>query len=109
MILNLLVLVLIIAVTAYFVTQGLLSTTLTLVTAIFSAIIAIGLFEPLQGMLMGFRPQVARAGAFMAIYIVAFLICRLAMEIAVPKNIQLPKLVDSVGGGLVGFFAAMVL
>jgi hypothetical protein len=109
MLFNFLMLLVILLLTAYFATQGLLSALLTFVTAAFASILALGLFEPMQGILEAYRPGFARGITFLVLYVAIFLGLRFASDYAVPKNIKLAKIMDTVGGGVLGFFAAMVV
>lgn len=109
MILNLLVLLLIVLLTLYLSTQGLLSATLALITAAFASIFAMALFEPLQSLVGDFRPDYARGVTFLLLFFLCFSAIRISADFAVPKNIVLPPWIDRISGGLVGFFAAMVV
>lgn len=109
MILNLLLLVLILLTTAYLANQGLLSSLLALATAIFSSVLAMALMEPAQGILGKYQPNYARGGTFLLLFLLAFAVTRVVADIAVPKTIKLPRLINRVSGGIVGFITALVV
>jgi hypothetical protein len=109
MILNLLVLLLIVLLTLYLSAQGLLSATLALITATFASIFAMALFEPLQSLVGDYRPDYARGVTFLLLFFLCFSAIRISADFAVPKNIVLPPRIDRSCGGLVGFFAALVV
>jgi hypothetical protein len=109
MLVNILALVAILLITGYYATQGLFSAALSLVTAVFASLLAMGLFEPLSGIIGSYKPAHARGVTFLLLFLFALSLCRLAADYLIPKAIRLNKTVDSVGGGLAGFFAAMVI
>src|ERR1035437_1321181 len=109
MLFNFIVLLVILRATAFFATQGLLSAVLAFITGMFASILAMGLFEPLEGMIEGYWPGLARGVTFLIIYVVIFAVCRFGVDYAVPLKLKLPKIADTVGGGIVGFFAALVI
>lgn len=109
MILNLIVLVLIILITAYLANQGMLSSLLVLATATFSSVLAMGLMETAQGAIAKFKPEYARSAAFLLVFILSFSVTRVAADMAVPKNIKLPLLINRAVGGIVGFVTALVV
>ncbi len=109
MILSLLVLLIIILLTLYLATQGALSAALELVAAAFASIAAMALFEPLQGIIAGWRPEYARGVTFLVLYFLIFSGLRLATDQLVPKNVVMPAWIDRSLGAVVGFFAAMIV
>src|ERR1035437_7719577 len=109
MLFNFIVLLVILRATAFFATQGLLSAVLAFITGAFASILAMGVFEPLQGMIEAYWPGLARGVTFLIVYVVIFAVCRFGADYAVPKKLKLPKIADTVGGGIVGFFAALVI
>lgn len=109
MTLNLIVLVLILLITLYLATQGLLSATLAFITATFSSILAMGLTEPLQGIVSSWRPDYARGTTFLVLFLILFSLTRVIADVVIKKNIKLPPLINRAGGGVAGFFASLVV
>src|SRR5271170_2772845 len=109
MILNGVSLLLILLMAAYLGNQGVLSALLTLITATFASILAAAYFEPLQGLLAGWRPDYARGITFLLLFFLAFSGCRIAADMLILKNLKLPRLIDRAIGGVVGLFAGLVI
>ena len=109
MALNVIVFLLLVLITLYLATQGMLSALLALATSIFASILAMALVEPLKGFIGGWRPDDARGITLLLLYVVAFSVTRVGADMAVPKNIKLPKLVNRVAGGVAGFFTSLVV
>ena len=82
---------------------------LALITAIFASLLAMGLLEPLQGLMASWKPDYARGATLLLLFLIAFAILRIVADIAVPKTIRLPVMVNRVTGGVLGFFTALVI
>jgi hypothetical protein len=102
------VLVLILIMTSYLATQGTLSALWTLIAASFASLVAMGAYETLALTIAKWKPDYARGLAFLAIFLVAFLICKLLGDNLVPKNIRLPKGADRGIGAIFGFLTGLV-
>jgi hypothetical protein len=109
MVLNVIVFLLIVLITLYLATQGMLSSLLALATSIFASLLAMALMEPLKGIIGSWRPEYARGMTFLLLYLLVFGATRFAADMAVPKNIKLPNLVNRVVGGVLGFFTSLVV
>src|SRR5271154_4434405 len=109
MIFNFVSLLLILLVAAYLGNQGVLSALLALITATFASILAAAYFEPLQGVLAGWRPDYARGLTFLLLFFLAFSGCRIAADMLILKNLRLPKIIDRAIGAVVGLFAGLVI
>src|SRR5690242_1543075 len=110
MIFNLLVFAVIMMLTLYLATQGMVSAFLALVTAIFSSLLAMALTEPLESATIGkLSVEYQRGVTFLALFLLAFAITRIVADILVPKNIKVSVLINRIVGGLLGFFAALVV
>lgn len=109
MIFNLLVLLLIVLITLYMATQGLLSTLLALFTAAFSSILAMALTEPLEFIVGKMSIEYQRGLTFLALFLLTFGATRVVADLVVPNNIKLPLLINRITGGVVGFFVAMIV
>ncbi|HVX85598.1 MAG TPA: CvpA family protein [Phycisphaerae bacterium] len=102
------VLLFILIMTSYLATQGTLSALWTLISASFASLVAMGTFETLAFTIAKWKPDYSRGLAFLAIFLVAFLICKLLGDNLVTKNIRLPKGVDRGVGALFGFLTGLI-
>ncbi len=89
--------------------SGALSSILALIAAVFGSILAGALFESLQGVIAGYRPDYARGFTFLILFLAAFAVCRFGADFAVPRNIKLPKLINKAIGGVFGLFTGLVI
>ena len=104
MLLNFVVLVLILLVAAYYSSQGLFTATLNLIAAVFASLISMACYP------LGLSDLHSRAICLLLpLFMFALGLCKLAANRAVPKAIKFTKTIDSVGGGIMGFFAALVI
>jgi hypothetical protein len=107
---DILALVLILLITGYYATQGLFSTAISLVAAIFASVLAMALYEPFSAVIASWKPAPARGVTFLLLFFLVLSGLRLGSDFIVPKGIRLTnRLADSIGGGLLGFFAALVI
>jgi hypothetical protein len=109
MLLNFLSLALIILLAAYLANQGVLSSMIAFISAVFGSILAGALFESLQFLIAGYKPEYARGFTFLILFLVAFALCRFGADFAVPKNIKLPKMINRVLGGVFGLLGSLVI
>jgi hypothetical protein len=109
MLLNFLSLALILLLAAYLGNQGVLSALLSFIAAAFGSILAGGLFEPLEGIIAGFKPEYARGFTFLILFMLAFTLCRFGADYAVPKNIKFSKTINRAVGGLFGLLASLII
>lgn len=109
MIFNVLIFLVIVLTTMYLATQGMVSSMIALVTAMFSSVLAMALMEPLQGIIGGFRPDYGRGVTFLLLFLFIFSATRIAGDIAVKKNITLNLWVNRGMGAFFGFFTALVV
>ncbi len=109
MLFNAIMLMFIVLITMFLSTQGLLTSLIALVTAIFSSILAMALMEPLQNILAGMYPDYARGITLLVVFLVAFAVTRFAADAMIPENIKLPAVANRLGGGILGFVTALVI
>ena len=109
MIFEILSLLLILLIAGYLGNQGTFSALLALIGAAFASLLAAALFEPLQGPIAGWRPDLARGLTFLLLFFLAFSACRIAADMIVVKNVKMNKIVDRSIGAVFGFFAAMIV
>jgi hypothetical protein len=109
MIFNCVVVLLVVIMTSYLASQGTLTAALSMIAAGFASLIAMATFEPLALVIAGWgKPDYARPVAFLAIFLVAYLICKLAGDNLVPRNLKLPKAVDRGVGAVFGLVAGLL-
>ncbi len=109
MLFDVLVFLLVALITMYLATQGMVSSLIALATATFSSILAIGLTEPLQGIVGSFRPDYGRGVTFLLLFFLIFSATRIVSDTVVKKNIKLNLWVNRAVGGFFGFFTALVV
>lgn len=109
MLLNAVVLLLIVLITSYLATQGMLSSIIALITAMFSSILAMALLDATEGLVASWKPDLARGVTLLALFLVAFGVTRFAADALIPENIKLPVMANRVVGGVVGFFTSLVV
>ena len=89
-------------------TQGFWSATLSAVCAVFAAALAVGYHENVVNTLLkGKMADQANAIAIVAVFALTYLILRIIFDKAIPGNLRLPVIVDKIGAGIMGFFAAI--
>jgi hypothetical protein len=89
-------------------TQGFWSATLSAVCAVFAAALAVGYHENVvNSLLKGKMADQANAFALIAVFGLTYLILRIIFDKAIPGNLRLPVIVDKIGAGIMGFFAAI--
>jgi len=109
MMLNAIVLLLLVLMTLYLSTQGMLSSLIALITSIFGSLLAMSLMEPLSFLVGKWRLDYAHGATLMLLFVVAFAVTRFAADALVPRNIKLPMLVNRAAGGFFGFFTSLVV
>jgi hypothetical protein len=89
-------------------TQGFWSATLSAVCAVFAAALAVGYHENVVNTLLkGKMADQANAIAIVAVFALTYLILRIIFDKAIPGNLRLPVIIDKIGAGIMGFFAAI--
>src|SRR5262245_58539845 len=109
MMLNILSILMIVLIMLYLSSQGFLSSILALVTSLFASVLAMALFEPLQGFVAGYRPDYARGVTMLLIFFLGMSGLRIAADMIVPKNIVLPSWLDRSLGGVTGFLTGLIV
>ncbi len=108
--LNLLALLMLVIITFFQSLQGLFAALILFVLSVISSAVAFGFYENLYtGLLAKWLPAEGEAVALMAIFLVTLLILRLVTDFGIKGNVPMPPKVDRIGGGLLGFFTAMVM
>ena len=109
MILQLIVLTLIILIALFLANEGALSAMLLLFSAVFASTLTMGIYEIAAQPLLGWQPDYARGLAFLLIFFLSFSVIRFLFDYLIRGDINLPLLPGRVIGGVVGFFAALVI
>lgn len=108
MIFNLMVLLMVLAITYFHYAQGLLSSLISMTIALLAAAVAIGCHEALVAGLLGGRMADSAAGLSMvAIFAVIYVVARIITDKIVPGNITTFLYLDKIGAGVCGFVAAL--
>ena len=89
-------------------TQGLFSAMIHFVLTVMAGIIALAIWEPLAGMLMGINPEIAWGAALLVPFGVSLLGFRFLFDRFVPGNLNFSPLPNSIGGGVFGFFSGIL-
>ncbi len=102
--------VLILAVTFYQGLQGLFTGLINCILAVLSAAVAFGFYENVYFAFLADRqPDYGRAIALVGIFVVTLLVLRTAVDSLIKGNVHFPVYVDRAGGGIFGFFTAMII
>lgn len=109
MILLAVIFLVVILLSLYQASQGVLSALLLLGSALFAGVVAAGSFETLVPIMSSWRPEYARGVMFLGCFLLTLSILRFLSDYVVPKDIKLPPLVNKISGGVVGFLATWVI
>jgi hypothetical protein len=109
MLFQLIFFLLILLATLYLSTQGIFSTLIMLACAAFASTMAMGTFEVVAVQMARWRPDYANAVALLGVFCVTFGILRLVTGFALPRNIKTTKLIDYIGGGVIGLVTSMII
>jgi hypothetical protein len=101
-------LLLVLIMMSYLASQGTLTALLGLVSAGFASLVAMAYFETFQHFMAGWKPDYARGVTFLVLFLVTYFICKIISDVAIPRNIRLPKAVDRGVGAVIGFFAGLL-
>ena len=109
MILQFIVLAFIILVALFLAAEGPLTAVLLLASAIFASALAMGIYEPVSHIMLGWRPGFARGVSFLLIFFIGFSIIRSLFDFLVRGDINLPLWPARISAGIVGFFVGMIV
>lgn len=107
MLFNFLVVVLVAAVAYFHYSQGMLSSLISMVIALFASVIAIGYYESLVPMFVDSLPDSAIAIAVTILFTLSYFIPRLIFDKFVPGNIRVPLVMDKGIAIICGLIAAL--
>ena len=108
--LNLLVLLMLVLITFFQSLQGLFAAMILLVLSVISSVVAFGFYEDLyKGLIAQWLPAEGQAVSLMVLFLVTLLVLRVVLDTAIKGNVLLPQRANRIGGGILGFFAAMVM
>ncbi|HOJ75818.1 MAG TPA: CvpA family protein [Phycisphaerae bacterium] len=107
---SLFAIVLILAITFYQGLLGLFSAAINFFLAVLAAALAFGLYEGIYyDYLIDRQPDDGRAIVLMSIFFVSLLIMRVIVDLLIKDNMHFSLYVDRIGGGIFGFFTAMII
>ena len=109
MILDLIVLLFILLLALYVATQGVFSALCLLTAALFASFAAMGLYRWAAIPILSRQPDYAYGTAFLLLFMVVFAAIRELLDRLVRFDMVLPAWPNRIAGGLVGFFAGMVI
>lgn len=114
MIFSILILALIIAIAFFHYIQGFFSSMISMVLAILAALLAVGYHENVAQLAFhSFGVAQGYSASLVGLFVIIYLVLRVAFDKLIPGNIQLPVLADKIGAGVcglvAGIFAAGVL
>lgn len=108
MLFTIFILVLLAAIGFFHYVQGFFSSTISAIISIISAVVAVSYYETIvEGPLAGVAPDWMPALIVMGLFAVTFILLRTAFDKMVPGQIQVPAVVDKVGGAAMGLVAGI--
>jgi len=107
---SIVVFLLIVLITAFWVYQGLFSSLIMFFDVLASALLAFAFYEKVHGMWSGSVSDGLGHGlALMVVFLVSLVVLRQVTDRLVPDDVQMPRPVAMAGGGIFGFGSAMML
>lgn len=108
MIFSIVILILIGAIAFFHYVQGFFSAMISMILAILAAVLAVGYHENVaQLAFSSFGVSQGCSISLVGLFVVIYLVLRVAFDKLVPGNIQLPVLADKIGAGLCGVVAGI--
>lgn len=102
------ILLLLLAAIAFFhYTQGFFSATLSAILAVFSAVIAVSYHEMLVPLFGGSAADYSSAICLMGLFLIVYILLRVAFDKFIPGNVRVPVIVDKVGAAVMGLIAGI--
>lgn len=110
MLFSLVVALMVILVTVFWVYQGLFSALLMFFLSVVSCMLAFEFHEQVQALWEGtIDPSVGLPLALMLIFLICLALLRVLTDKLIPDNVRLPVYADRAGGGVFGFFVGLIL
>lgn len=111
MLFSLIVALVVILLTAFWVTQGLLYAAVMFVDSVLACMVAFGFHESLHALWAdaGAMQAIGQPIALMAIFLVTLVVLRLGTDKLIGTKVVFPVHLDRIGAGVCGFFTGMVL
>ncbi len=107
---SIVVALMVILVIAFWVYQGFFSSIIMFLETLIAALVAFAYYEPLNSLWQEhLGPGVGHAVALMALFLLVLFVLRMATDRLIPGAVNFPLYLDRAGGGLCGFFTAMLL
>jgi len=107
-VLNIVILLFLLGAAAVWSTYGFFSALLNLLIVIASGLLALALWEPLSYWLLGRMPFYAHGVGLLAPFALLLIVFRGVFDKLCRMNVQVPRLVDQVGGGVLGLFSGVL-
>jgi hypothetical protein len=95
------------AITFFHYIQGFFSASISAILVVFAAIIAVSYHEMLVPLFGGSAPDYAPAICLMGLFILVYILPRLAFDQLVPGNVRVPVIADKVGAVVMGIIAGI--
>ncbi len=107
---SIVIFLLIVLITAFWVYQGLFSSLIMFFDVLVSAMLAFAFFEQVHGLWEGsIQDGLGHGLALMLVFLVSLVVLRQVTDRLVPDDVEMPKPVAMAGGGIFGFGTAMLL
>lgn len=108
MIFSIIILALIVAIAFIHYTQGFFSSMISMVLAILAALLAVGYHENIAQLAFhSFGVAQGYTVSLIGLFVIIYLVLRMAFDKLIPGNIQLPVLADKIGAGVCGVVAGI--
>ncbi len=102
--------VLILAMTAFLLSQGLFSSMIMAILSMLCAAFALNAYPALAAeYLYGRQGPIADGVAIIALFVIPLIIARFLADFLVPKNVEFSVWIDRIGGGVFGLLASMTM
>ncbi len=110
MIFSIVVALMVLLVTAFWVYQGFFSGVIMFLCTVTASMLAFGFYEQVHSLwAASLNAGIGLPLALMLIFLLALLLLRLGTDKMIPDGVKLPLIVDRAGGGVCGFFTGMIL
>src|SRR5688572_18657811 len=106
MVLGIIVILMLVAIGYFHYVQGFFSGIISAVIAVVAAVVAVGYYETLvEGPFNGMSPDWMPALSLLGLFALTYVILRSIFDKAVPGQLQIPAVLDKVGGAVMGLVA----
>jgi hypothetical protein len=110
MIFSIVVALMVLLVTAFWVYQGFFSSAIMFLCTVIACLLAFGFYEQVHSLwAANLNAGLGLPLALMLVFIAALLVLRLGTDKMIPSGVKLPVIADRAGGGLCGLFTGLLL